>query len=230
MIVKHHQAVLRLPWIHIEAARSLNAAGVSALAGEGVAMLPDRGSQRSDLSQTTPAQRPIFRENILNGLPALEFNGGQKMLFALPAGFTQLQAPTTHTLLFVGRKLQTTQNLIAVGNNGASGYIYFNASDGRTYSMGNGSAASTATGHATTFRVYGEVRSGSTVTHYFNTTTASVAINSTQYGFNQLGADFNNAERFMIGFICEMLIFNYAMTTDEFTGWQNYLKNKYALF
>jgi hypothetical protein len=103
-------------WLKADAA-VFNASSVPAADGDAVTLWMDQTSIPNDAANSTGANRPVFRDNIINGYPALEFDGTR---FIDATGAMGI-GPTESFIIFMVFK----QNSYVAGatNNGDGTYI-----------------------------------------------------------------------------------------------------------
>lgn len=195
-------------------------------------------------TQATQANQPTYKEDGINGLPALLFNGSNSHLAI--SNFADI-SPTSELTIFLVLKFQDitasggVQGIISkdistgIGN---PAYEFTMGASGGTICFSTTSSSnvrnlrtSVAPTNNTVYIVYGYVSqniptifvnkasyTGSSQTDIFPSTAAL-----------RIGQQKSGSSRFFSGYLSEIIMFKRALTTTEMNGVKKYLTKKYGI-
>ncbi len=209
--------------------------------GDPVANWPDASGNGNDASQVLGANQPTFSTNVINGKPAVSFDGINDYL---TGSLGALNSP--FTIIIVGYFDNVNQPagdydyLINLGNGTPNANVSMSrwASDGSNnnkYYVYNGSAV-----------YYGPVLNGNqwlllSAVHKTSAPRNNLFIDGTAQTVNDYPAFLNTngsytlgrfgpyAMHYLYGKIAEVIVYNYALNSAERTLVENYLSEKYNL-
>ncbi len=209
------------------------------LSGSTVSRWTDFSGQGNDATQPTALSQPGYATGVVNGLPALTFNGtAQWLQYAFPdssfADFTQgatlfvVAQPTTITAgrRFLDFATNTTRDNVRLLE-AASGLEFDTVNSGATVT----SVISSTALDITHFQLLEAVEGAGFATVYQNgVNTASGAVNditNVARTGNFLGKA-NNAANYFSGQIAEVLLYNRKLSASERVAVEGYINNKYV--
>jgi hypothetical protein len=192
--------------------------------GDPVGIWPDASRLGHDATQLTAAKKPTFRAGIVNGRPAVHFDGVDDRM-NLPI----LALATAHTL-FVVCRLQAALNYVVIGD-GASFYAPY--LDGTSiYYLASATGASRAHGLAGgEWALHSLRRSGTTMQFFKNGAQLggdALMVGNQEQSLNSLGG--YDSDFFLVrGDVAEVLIYDAALAATDRAGVEGYLKERYWL-
>lgn len=219
----------------------LKADDLSLSNGNPVTNWPDASGNGNDASQGTSTNQPIFQTNVINGLPAVSFDGSNDYLTGT---LGTLNAP--FTLIIVGYFDHVNQPagdydyLINIGSGAANQNVSMSrhASDGTNddkYYVWNGSAVylgPVLTGQQWLLLSAVHRTSAPRNNLYLNGTSQTVTdylANINTNGNYSLGSYSPTGIHYLNGKIAEVIVYDYALNSAERTLVENYLAEKYNL-
>lgn len=192
-----------------------------------VATWDDESGNNLDATQSTAGFKPLYRTGIINGLPALSFDGTDDVL---SLGNLAAFFPTAATLFIVadisdaGYSLVDTSNVdsywrFSGDGNGYLGVFRTARIDGYPMAMPNTGA------HLFT------VQSGSAYEVFLDGTSKGTQSGSYSAGNSYLIGRDNTAtaEKVLSGYVAEILIYNRGLSSVERGHVNQYVSDKYAL-
>lgn len=203
-------------------------AGITlAVEGESAQQWNDQSGNANNVTQATAAARPIYKINIINGQPAVRFDGSDDRM---AASFALVQ-PTT--VFIVGKKANTTQHGYFVDGITATGLILsdnnavpVSSSVWRLYA---GSGVETAITIDTSFHVFGGIANGaSSLISVDGATTSGNAGASNANGIT-LGSIGSQDAAFLNGDLAEVVIYDSALSDANRNKVESYLGTKYGI-
>ncbi len=211
--------------------------GVVSSAGS-VSQWTDQSQNGNNAFQTTGASQPTVSADVLNGLPAISFNGTNQWL-KLASGFANFTSGASIFVVTKPTSITTGVRFIDFGNGQTSNNISFReqATTGFSlYSYNNTTASNvtSSTGLGTgSYQVLEAIHSGAgNATLYSNGTQAATGnlsnINNVTRTGNFIGKDFNGT-LFLNGQIVEILVYNSALSSDARAAIEGYFKSKYDI-
>lgn len=220
----------------------LDAGAIAGLTdGSAVALWTNKGNVAANLTQVTPADRPLYKTNIINGLPAVRFDGASDFLASVAA--STFMSSTQYTIFSVfsataidRNNAATYMNDLLVGDRDGYAGQYLKGS-GPSYSAlaynyggGDQSVGTTITTNAW-YALVTRHEAGNIYVHKDGEADASTASGTTtwpipsdvlQVGFNKPGYD-----GWFQGDIAEILIYNTALSSGDRASVESYLDLKY---
>jgi hypothetical protein len=222
-------------WLDASAPETLFDAttGGSLVAADGsVARWEDKSGNGRHATQSTSGNRPLRKTNQQNGLGALLFDGSNDTL-ALPS----VTIPASHTVFSVFVRATASIHSIALGSEVEPGNVRYSAwwfTDNIVYSNSNGQFsthgnASTSTGAfvmvdtrtATTSVV--TRRNGSQLA---SVTSGSAVTNSASGTWTHVGSVGSTVHS---GNLCEIIVYNTALSDTDRAAVESYLMTKWAI-
>lgn len=202
-----------------------------------VSTLFDRSGNNNNLTQTTPANQPVFLTNQLNGRPAISFNGSTQSLSS--GGFAALSSTNQMSVFIVGLSSSAVTNpfFLGIGSSTNFGAI-------RIQRLASGWRPTFPTTLSVTNLVYpaNNVYNLHSIVWNANTPQFRAFQNSNAQGTNNLangsiatnngvtlGRALHVGGGFLNGQIAEVIIFRTALNTTQRIIIENYLAAKYAL-
>ncbi len=200
----------------------------------------DRSGNGNDVTETTASDQPTYLTNIVNGFPALRFNGSLSRLLAtgvassnqvslwVVAQYASLPSPNPGLIHAApaGSAFSTS------GSNKTLG-MWVNTTNSRVWGRGvqsNNSSRSisqvTALSASTFFSILNDYN-GTTIQQYVNNTAAgSVTYDGTLASWSDFGVGRQGSESWN-GDISEVIVFNFSVNTAQRIIVENYLAAKY---
>lgn len=210
------------------------------VSGTSISAWTDQSGQANHVTQASAASQPVFVTNVLNGKPAVQFNGGQTL-----AG-PDLDLPTTAHVVGAVSAFSTAPSGVhyAIIEKGVLGagqqyaiafqntttvlqYNYFISGVAQEVATANtANSANSYKAHVVTWNgsAYSFYRSG--VADGSLTTTLS---GSLQNQLVRVGGDTDSSSNFLKGNITEVFLYNRILTSAELTQLNSYLKTKWAV-
>lgn len=220
--------------------------GTYTLNGSNVSQWNDMSASGWNISQSTASAQPLYVANGLNGKPALYFDAGDKLTTTL---FSSIGTTTGYTVFYVARPIaipNSNNALIYEFSNtlGYGGVVHRLNPTNRLYV--NTTSTTTNQGYVlysdVTNFYYGAVRfDGTGATNadrlklYVNGTLQSMTLAGTipatiSYANGlSIGGTYTASLSLFNGYICELFIYNRALSASEVTKMNKYLRQKYAL-
>ncbi len=224
---------------------------VLATSGEQVACWYDKSNNRLKLyTQPTIANKPILRENFLNGLPVLQFDGSMAMsLTPIAALLSPDHYSEAAIVLKEDSNVSTPRVFYSQTDNTGSGYIYGIQNGSVFYNFPGFSGATRTVTDPGKFYVYTlqtqdmpEVNSGAEDSQF----NESVYINGSliedisksyvgfardPYNYSDItvGGILNPNGSFFVGEIAEIIAYNAQLTSGEINQLNSYLLNKWGI-
>jgi hypothetical protein len=223
----------------------LDASRITGLSdGGAVTTWSDASGNGRHATQSTAAYRPTYRTRVLNGWPAVRFDGLDDYLTT-----SSLSIPSNATIFVVAQNRTQTSSTdsiyrpILAGN--SSPYL----TSGTEYALGykrsgapgfhavlsNGSSVQTVqTSAAATegFELHAYRKSGTSATLYRAGQLVATATQSRTSGMGTgyyIGAELRNSARRYLGDVAEILVYNRALSDAERQQVEGYLAGKYAI-
>ena len=205
-----------------------DASGITGLSdGTAVSSWADSAGGTYTAVQATTTKKPIFKTNIVNGLPAVLFNGANAQVMVTPNAIAastinifSVVNSSTASALIIGHSINNTQfTCNSAGTNAIRTY------DG----IGSGNGTSTIlTQNNSTFRMLGVMMQSSNNTFIENGAsrgTVSKPVATTYY--NSIGGFAFN--QYLSGYIAEILVYTSILSLLDIAQINKYLCNKYGL-
>lgn len=198
--------------------------------GTSVTTWSDVSGSANDFSQSTSGNKPVFHTNIINGLPAVQFDGSDDFMShtgtiaAQPVSVFIVTQPTANT---------SSQKTYACFTH-SSGGSYFVVARLSTNFWGTFTNADLSSGNAlssgSNYLLENTAASGSTFLYQKGVQVATSATTEVGSGSNSgLGKDLVNSGREYAGYIAEVIVYNTVLSSGDRVRVENYLIAKYAL-
>jgi hypothetical protein len=179
---------------------------------------PDESGNGNDVSQSTAGFKPVFKTNILNGLPIVRFDGIDD---TLTGGFTITYGSVFAVANFNSGGNFPNYNGLVITNAGATSGDYIIAGDGSgTTNLYNN--------NQTTLYVRKDLTYNFSPLTSFKTISVIDASPNSRTTLN-IGNDPGAGSRFWNGDVAEIIIYDSELTTTQRKRVENYFINKYAL-
>ena len=194
--------------------------------GDAIATWYGKTTVTNNLTQTTEAQKPILKKNIINGHAVARFDGSDdNMVFG-----TALTANPFH--LFVVAKYNATGRVIVSGGGGALRVLLGLIAGDNAISIIKSGAVVLGTSSNTLNNA-----SFNLITLYYSNPNYGFRFNGVDAGTGSNAQTMNPATHvsksdygeYWNGDIAELIVFNRALSGGEFTTVEDYLAGKYAL-
>lgn len=196
---------------------------------------------KSNATQTTAANRPVYTENDINSLPTLKFTATSSQFLNLPNGTVPYNnSPyTVFIVAKIDKSCVASCNLISSGNpsaNQANSFHYINASSGVGGLQNGWYSANAATSSSTL-----PINPPHIATFYYNQSVRRIIFNGLEQTIagtptinNQSAAENNMIGRslttaYLDGSIAEIIIFNRALMAEEIDSIESYLSKKWGI-
>lgn len=209
-------------------------AGITTDASNLVSTWADSSGSGNNLSQSVPAQKPVFVANAIGTRSSVRFDGNDDVLNSVGPVITGTSPFTTVTQV----KLNSStlpQTLFWQGDGSATGGYgaYLSGSANVTAGWSGSSAEVTSTASASSGKWYRVVTSYDSSTHKVfvdGSLAGSAAKNDSNFtgGVFSLGNYGPAPSMGLNGEIAEALVYDHALSNSELTDVDNYLKNKYG--
>jgi hypothetical protein len=215
----------------------LDASDEDSLTKDGSNLLATWGDKSSNGNSPTAAggDRPLFEVNQLNGLPTINFDGGDQM--DLPSGLFSI--PNGNNTIFIVSQRATEsgslETLISLSDSTAADYFMIYSSVVGTVSFKSRDGAAGTLANAgntlTDYNIYRGRRSGTTQALAVNgaaEVTNSSGVSSAGIDSGDIGA--SNADNIMLtGNIGEIIIYDRSLSAAEYGQVETYLSNKWGI-
>lgn len=188
-------------------------------------------------TQSTAANKPLFKTNIINGLPAVLFDGSDDFM-----NYTNVPTPGTLSLFVVTQPTlnSASQKAFACMGNGGNGstghYLFARLGDNAWGTFCNTAVSSGNSLVAGTNYLLEDTAQPSpgaqTFLYQKGVQVASRAAEQQAGGASNpggCGKDFVNANREYAGYLAEILLYDSVISTADRQAVENYLISKYAL-
>lgn len=220
--------------------------GTYTLNGSNVSQWNDESGNGWHIAQSTASAQPLYVANAFNGKPAMYFDAGDKLATTL---FSAIGTTTGYTVFYVARPLaipNSNNQLIYEFSNtlGYGGAVHKLNTTNRLYV--NTTSISTNLGYVlysdVTNFYYGAVRFDGTGAA--NADRLRLYINSVQQTMTfagtipaaisyadglSIGGTYTASTNLFNGYICELFIYNRALSATEVIKMNTYLRQKYAI-
>jgi hypothetical protein len=195
----------------------------------------DLSGVSGNATQATSGKRPVFRENIQNGLPAIEFDSANSQCLQVAS----LAVGSQITIFAVVKQFNATaatwfmeQSPDINSNDGF--YMYGNGSASQIKNSGSSVMTTDVAGWLGTATVLGMIRyDGSQIQAWKNGITHAFAngsiSNNTVTDVLNIGSR-NQASLFFDGYLYEVIIYNGALSNPQVTLVNDYLRRKWAIY
>jgi hypothetical protein len=234
-------------WLRADATVFNNAGTVLAADGDLVQQWNDRSGNSNNASQATPANRPTYKVNIINGKPALLFAGNQFIdpaALGIPAtnGFSYIVVfnPTSFTAGgtadgagdYIIDRTSGTNGLASLKIASTNKYMFQKRDDG---GGGLGGPVSTTNVTTSTFHIvdYTRERTAGALYRLFLDgaldQTAADADGNLTPPTPRIGRHATTANNGIKGYISELIIYNYRVNDAQVRILNSYLAAKYNL-
>ena len=213
-------------------------------AGSAVARWEDKSGNARHATQATSGARPVRRASGLNGLGALEFDGADDWLSTSASVFSGLTSLSWFAVVKNDDSGANNRAVFGDRVNGEDGGLFFTkiGTSSILYSRGSANAStrvdvSEAVSFPTTAMMASMVTTSSTGTAKRNgasagtntTQTASVAyLNTTAIG-NSLASNGEPSSLWWDGLICEIIVYNTALSDANRSAVESYLMSKWGI-
>ena len=209
--------------------------------GDPVASWSDLSGNSNHATQGTTAAKPLYKASIVNGRPAVLFDGVDDWL-ALTAAVGTILTSAAKTVFVVSKLVAAVSNsrIFSVSNaalNSTRSCILLNGAPEYQTSYTTGSAQgnfswSGIVASTSVAQILEVVQSGTSI---------SGRVNGTQYGSANdagseaagsgaaLGSGANGWSGFLSGYVLEFIVYNRALSTTEATAVRRYLGARYGL-
>jgi hypothetical protein len=186
----------------------------------------DMSGHGYDIIQATASKQPLPSNNIINGHPAVYFDGGDNMYGAFASPISQ-----PITVFVVWSTTVNAMNFVYDGSSNLNLSLYCNNQDGyMTMLAGGGSKVLYAKPQPFSAIISTGIFNGASSANYENGIlkgTGTVA-NSTISGM-MMGSEFAGTSYFLTGYVAERIVYARLLTSREILQNHDYLKTRYAL-
>lgn len=183
---------------------------------------------RYNLAQTL-TKRPLYKTNIMNGAPALLFDGSNDCLTLTP----ELTLERTQTIFVVFKPRVAADDgmiLSTTSNNGGRYQVIRYIGSSNTLSTWNGAVHSAAITASTNARVVTFTQNNAAVQFYENGTAITGGnVNNEAYKFSQVGGLDVAPQTPFDGYIAEIILYSRVLKTEERQAIERYLGKKYNI-
>lgn len=205
----------------------------------------DLSGNGNHVTQTDPDTRPVWEDGVLNGYPALRFDGENDNLAFPSIDLTGNDGMTIFVVSAANANLDPADDAGAYGafffNGGWGGKFYVSPQqDAVSYKIGappeQGEVLYTRpAGIGTDFTLTGVVKNQATEELYVdgvnvNTETGRNFPTNAVVDPGFIGQESEFGSSFFNGYIAEIIVFNKGLNAAEFTTIQDYLNEKYVIF
>ncbi len=196
---------------------------------------PDRSGSSNNFTQSNSAFKPIFKENILNGYPAIKFDGVNDYMY------TTLNAANNYSVIAVYKQLTTGAFSIAVswgsgvsGKTFWSGYILGTANSGHLIPASDSHVDNVSDSiNDTNWHLIDGIFDGTHIIGRDFGVLATPVLNEPSDVLSgqtaTIGAYGASPSLFWNGYIAEVLFFNTNLSDTNRTLIESYLQHKYEL-
>lgn len=190
--------------------------------GTNISSWQDKGPNGYDLSQGTGTAQPVYRTGILNGKPAIDFEGNDFMDNTMTSGISQpntwvlvVQPQTGWDYIFDGR---TTRQLM----DDNAGLLRMFAGVGTADTALNPTEGSN-------YMLFSFFDGASSYLRYNKTDDSAVNPGTNGLDDLRLGSRQDNTGHF-IGYIYQVLLYDKTLTATEISNLESYFENLYGTF
>jgi len=200
------------------------------LSAGAVATWTDSSGNGRDATQSTSGNRPVATASVVNGLPAVRFDGSNDFL-TIPS-LNGLSSAEAFVVLRVDDATPSSNNgLWNVGYGSAHGNYYPDTGGAITDCFGAQSLKST--GYTTTpldqFHIYNaSSQSGSWISRINGIAHFATTTNTTQFSASTYRLGFNGGSAYLDGDIAEVLIYSAVLSDADREAVESYLVGRYA--
>lgn len=212
--------------------------------GDAVASWPDSSGQSHSASQATSGRRPVYKTNVVNGLPAVRFTAASGHSLSVVNLATALSGQNAHSLFFIMKPSSMTSypvvltypvdvsSWIYIAEYDPSGAIYWGTAAAGVYRLYSASLTTTAWSFLSMVKSSASAekfwKGGNEITNYGFTGTDGIGATPTMSGDMQLGS-YATQSFGMQGDIAEVLAYTAALSDVDRQKVEGYLAHKYAL-
>jgi prepilin-type N-terminal cleavage/methylation domain-containing protein len=186
-------------------------------------------SFKNNAIQTTPNKRPIYTDNIFNGVPGLKFDGTNDSLVLSP----ELTLATTQTSFVVFKPTTAAENgmlLSTTSNVGGRYQVIRYQGDSSFLSSWNGVVNNSTITPSANAQIAVFTQNGASTQFFHNGTALGVVTqNNESFKFSQIGELDVNDQGPFDGYIAEIIIFERSLKSEERRVVEEYLSKKYAI-
>lgn len=197
--------------------------------GTRISAWADSSGNGRNASQSSSSRQPIYRTNILNGLPAVEFDGSDYL--AVP-GLSASSRDETIIAVFRSNVTSDFDAILGPNNFGGRAFMRQGSNDRLLFDkVGTGIlATSTGSVNENTFGIAAEIVTPSTVQFSINGTLESVVSQSTKFtsGLSTYIGASHQSQFWLLGYAVEIIVAS-ALSTADLARLEGYLAHKYAL-
>ena len=212
--------------------------------GDPVGSWADSSSAGNDTSQTDSAKKPLYKTNILNGLPVVRFDGSNDTLDAVDADSLDIKRATFFAVLTfrgagTGNHIWLMKNATGTGGACACGGLRYSATHKWQYDVNAGSgwqdAPSNTVLNDDDWHILAATYDGSSVQLYLDgagdgshAETGDIMSTTGKLQVGGYNASFGGSEYAQCD-IAEILVYDNAMSTTDRQLVEQYLNEKYNL-
>lgn len=201
-----------------------NDAGVTlATNSQTVRQWNDQSGSGNNISQSTSGNRPVYKTNQFQGLPAINFVSASNNYMDGTFAGGALSQPTT--VFVVARQLDFNNNTFYDTNTGSNEQVVLSPSSAvYTQYAGTNQSGGSAGGNLNLLEsVY---NAGSSFTNNLGTQIISGNVGSMTFANCRLGAN-PSPGSYLNGYICEFLVYTGTLSSADRTSIRNYLKGRW---
>lgn len=204
--------------------------------------------RRNNATQTTEANRPIYTENDINGLPTLKFTESQSQSLKLPDG-TVPYNNSPYTIFIVAKADKTCTYTSGDCGLLTGGTLSTNQANAFRYNLANAGQDKAGFHNpwwgadATTVSSTLLVTSPHIVVFYYNQKARRIIFNGSEQAMNAGATSFINnqatavdnyigrvaSNEYLTGSIAEIIIFDRALMAEEIDSIESYLSKKWGI-
>jgi len=214
----------------------LKADALALVDADPVASWTDSSGNSNSPVQATGAAKPTYKTNIINGLPVVRFDGGDRL--AMPDE-TQFDIATS-TIFAVFKRTSGTsgtvmsKNTTGTGGAGRRKLQIATTSTSLYYASGADGANIAVTATPSNWNMFGVVTRGDSDHSIFlngvqTDSVAALGDSTTNNAAMEIGAAFSNGAEAFTGDIAEIIVYNAPLGLLQIVGIENYLAAKYNL-
>ena len=191
----------------------------------------DKSGNSNDVTQGTGSAQPTLNFNQQNGLPTIDFDGGDKL--TMPSGLYPIPNGDNTVIIVAKQDATNAERLISMGTDDTLGFKVDYTAGGLAGFLNNEDSDDVTVGITeTNFNIITAFKSGTTQSISVNggtatTDTAGVSISTINAG--EIGSTHPGTAGFFNGAIAEILIYNIALSTNAITLDEDYLSNKWGI-
>lgn len=225
----------------------LKADAISSTDGTAISTWSDSSGTGNDATQATGANQPIYRTNIINGMPAVDFDGSNDRMAVTTTGFPSGNAD--FTMIGVHLPVSASDKRVFVFGQSTAGTrtnAVMTVLDGNTFENSIGSTGSDLDWDLPTNTTSNNIRTAPVVQTFRYTassllmegfapvqnTSSSTTLNgsaSLSTSLARLGSNSSSNANFYEGYIAEFILYSSAITDAQRIGIEAYLMQKYGL-